>query len=202
MSDGQRKPTRIETTAKRRQQILEAAIMCFLETGYHQTGVRDIANRAGVSLGNLYNHFPGKHDVLVEIAALERAELAPFIDGLAQPRAPMKLLENFVKAYAKYLAVPENVILGLEITSEAIRKPDIARLFLANRNALVVALAKVLERGTDAGEMRGQLAPDETAQMIVELIEGSAYRSVLDKVPMRHLRSSLLDFILAAVRSD
>ncbi|AUR05796.1 TetR/AcrR family transcriptional regulator [Phaeobacter inhibens] len=202
MSDGQRKPTRIETTAKRRQQILEAAIMCFLETGYHQTGVRDIANRAGVSLGNLYNHFPGKHDVLVEIAALERAELAPYIDGLAQPRAPMKLLENFVKAYAKYLAVPENVILGLEITSEAIRKPDIARLFLANRNALVVALAKVLERGTDAGEMRGQLAPDETAQMIVELIEGSAYRSVLDKVPMRHLQSSLLDFILAAVRPD
>ncbi|UWR66583.1 TetR/AcrR family transcriptional regulator (plasmid) [Phaeobacter inhibens] len=202
MSDGQRKPTRIETTAKRRQQILEAAIMCFLETGYHQTGVRDIANRAGVSLGNLYNHFPGKHDVLVEIAALERTELAPFIDGLAQPRAPMKLLENFVKAYAKYLAVPENVILGLEITSEAIRKPDIARLFLANRNALVVALAKVLERGTNAGEMRGQLAPDDTAQMIVELIEGSAYRSVLDKVPMRHLRSSLLDFILAAVRPD
>ncbi|AUQ68460.1 TetR/AcrR family transcriptional regulator [Phaeobacter inhibens] len=202
MSDGQRKPTRIETAAKRRQQILEAAIMCFLETGYHQTGVRDIANRAGVSLGNLYNHFPGKHDVLVEIAALERAELAPFIDGLAQPRAPMKLLENFVKSYAKYLAVPENVILGLEITSEAIRKPDIARLFLANRNALVVALAKVLERGTNAGEMRGQLAPDDTAQMIVELIEGSAYRSVLDKVPMRHLRSSLLDFILAAVRPD
>ncbi|AXT36950.1 TetR/AcrR family transcriptional regulator (plasmid) [Phaeobacter sp. LSS9] len=200
MSDGPRKPTRIETTAKRRQQILEAAIMCFLETGYHQTGVRDIANRAGVSLGNLYNHFPGKHDVLVEIAALERAELVPFIDGLGQPRAPMTLLENFVKAYAKYLAVPENVILGLEITSEAIRKPDIARLFLDNRNALVTALTKVLERGTHAGDMRSQLAPNETAQMIVELIEGSAYRSVLDNVPMRQLRGSLLDFILAAVR--
>ncbi|KII15621.1 TetR family transcriptional regulator [Phaeobacter sp. S60] len=192
----------METTAKRRQQILEAAIMCFLETGYHQTGVRDIANRAGVSLGNLYNHFPGKHDVLVEIAALERAELVPFIDGLGQPRAPMTLLENFVKAYAKYLAVPENVILGLEITSEAIRKPDIARLFLDNRNALVTALTKVLERGTHAGDMRSQLAPKETAQMIVELIEGSAYRSVLDNVPMRQLRGSLLDFILAAVRPD
>ncbi|AHD11572.1 TetR/AcrR family transcriptional regulator [Phaeobacter gallaeciensis] len=202
MSDGQRKPTRIETTAKRRQQILEAAIMCFLETGYHQTGVRDIANRAGVSLGNLYNHFPGKHDVLVEIASLERAELVPFIDGLAQPRAPMKLLENFVRAYAKYLAVPENVILGLEITSEAIRKPDIARLFLDNRRELVVALAKILERGRNAGDMRSQLAPNETAQMIVELIEGSAYRSVLENVPMRQLRGSLLDFILAAVRSD
>ncbi|ATF20316.1 TetR/AcrR family transcriptional regulator [Phaeobacter gallaeciensis] len=202
MSDGQRKPTRIETTAKRRQQILEAAIMCFLETGYHQTGVRDIANRAGVSLGNLYNHFPGKHDVLVEIASLERAELVPFIDGLAQPRAPTKLLENFVRAYAKYLAVPENVILGLEITSEAIRKPDIARLFLNNRRELVVALAKILERGRNAGDMRSQLAPNETAQMIVELIEGSAYRSVLENVPMRQLRGSLLDFILAAVRPD
>lgn len=49
--------------AERRGRILEAAVMSFLENGYHQTGVRDIARRAGVSLGNLYNHFPGEHDV-------------------------------------------------------------------------------------------------------------------------------------------
>jgi AcrR family transcriptional regulator len=48
----------------RRAHILEAALMSLLEKGYHQTGVRDIAKRAGVSLGNLYNHFSGKHAVL------------------------------------------------------------------------------------------------------------------------------------------
>ncbi|MFS4583534.1 TetR/AcrR family transcriptional regulator [Phaeobacter sp. C3_T13_0] len=202
MSDSQRKPTRIETTAKRRKQILEAAIRCFLENGYHQTGIRDIATRAEVSLGNLYNHFPGKHDVLVEIAALEQRELEPFISALSKPRPPLKLLSNFVKAYAKYLAVPENVILGLEITGEAIRKPDIATLFLTNRNALVSALADVLTRGVNAGDMRQDLNPEDTAQMIVEVIEGSAYRSVLDDVPMRRIRVTLLDFITSAVRTS
>ena len=64
---------RSKAVARRREQILEAAVTCFIENGYHQTGVRDIARRAGISLGNLYNHFPGKHDVLAEIAALERA---------------------------------------------------------------------------------------------------------------------------------
>ncbi|MEK0165701.1 TetR/AcrR family transcriptional regulator [Phaeobacter sp. A36a-5a] len=202
MSDGKPKLTRTETTAKRRQQILEAAVRCFLETGYHQTGVRDIATRAGVSLGNLYNHFPGKHDVLVEIAALERQELSPFIDALTQARPPLKLLDSFVKSYAKYLAVPENVILGLEITSEAIRKPDIARLFLDNRNALIAALAKVIERGMSTDDMRRDLDPEGTAQMIVDLIEGSAYRSVLDRVPIRRMRANLQGFITAAVRAE
>ena len=65
--------------AKRRQHILEAAVMCILESGYHQTGVREIAKRAGVSLGNLYNHFSGKHEVLAEIAAVERKEMAPIL---------------------------------------------------------------------------------------------------------------------------
>jgi AcrR family transcriptional regulator len=50
---------------ERRLHILDAAIACLSEKGYHQTGMRDIAKRAEVSLGNLYNHFPGKHDMLV-----------------------------------------------------------------------------------------------------------------------------------------
>ena len=99
-----------KAAARRRDRILEAAIMCFLENGYHQTGVRDIASRAGVSLGNLYNHFPGKHDVLAEIAALERSELESFLELLAKSSPAPIVLEKFVTAYAKYLAAPETII--------------------------------------------------------------------------------------------
>ena len=118
MSDDTKKPESIreKATAKRRNQILEAAVMCFLERGYHQTGVRDIAARAGVSLGNLYNHFRGKHDVLVEIAILERREMEPFLKILNSDAPAPKVIRKFIKAYAKYLAAPENVILTLEIS--------------------------------------------------------------------------------------
>ncbi|WP_019296461.1 MULTISPECIES: TetR/AcrR family transcriptional regulator [unclassified Leisingera] len=190
---------REKAIAQRRAQILEAALECFLENGYHQTGVRDIAKKAGVSLGNLYNHFPGKHDVLAEIAALERLELAPFLKMLAGPAPAPKVLKKFVAAYAKYLADPDTVILTLEISGEAIRKPDIAAMFMDNREQLAAALTAVLERGIAEGGLRRLPDPGETAQLIIEVAEGSAYRCVLSKLPMRKVQKGLWDFVSAAV---
>ncbi|MES0827394.1 TetR/AcrR family transcriptional regulator [Ruegeria sp. SCP11] len=188
--------SRKRATAKRRNQILEAAVMCFLERGYHQTGVRDIAARAGVSLGNLYNHFRGKHDVLVEIAMLERRDLVQFLDILASGSPAPKVLKKFIRAYAKYLAAPENVILTLEITSEAIRQPDIAQLFVDNRAALTEALETVVVRGIKDGDLRSVPDPLQASQLIVEVLEGSAYRSVLSETPMTGIIGSVEDFVL------
>ena len=193
---------REKAAAQRRAKILEAALTCFLENGYHQTGVRDIAKRAGVSLGNLYNHFPGKHDVLVEIAALERADLEPFLKMLMKPGSPQAILEKFIKAYATYLAAPENVMLSIEISSEAVRKPDIGELFVTNREELVIALTSVIQRGIEAGGFRKGLNPNEASQLIIELIDASAYRSVLSEVAMRKILGGLKEFIFAAVRAS
>lgn len=201
MSTGEDKAAskRERAIAQRRAQILEAALACFLENGYHQTGVRDIAKKAGVSLGNLYNHFPGKHDVLAEIAALERLELAPFLKILTRPAPAPKVLKKFLAAYAKYLADPDTVILTLEISSEAIRKPDIAAMFMDNREQLGAALTEVLERGIAEGDLRRLPDPRETAQLIIEVTEGSAYRCVLSNVSMRKVTEGLWDFVSAAV---
>ncbi|MEM9760390.1 MAG: TetR/AcrR family transcriptional regulator [Pseudomonadota bacterium] len=187
---------------RRREQILQAALECFLEHGYHQTGVRDIAKCAGVSLGNLYNHFPGKHDVLAEIAAMERSDLAPFIRDLGRDRPAKRTLEKFLKAYARYLAQPENVILSIEIASEALRKPDIAALFLANREELVGTVAQVIERGVSAGEFATRLDAREAAQLIVELIEGTAYRSVLSEVRIAKLIGGLNSFVMSGLGAE
>jgi len=186
---------RDKTLAARRRKILEAAIGCFLENGYHQTGVRDIAKRANVSLGNLYNHFPGKHDVLVEIAQLEKDELQPFIKQLAKPGSATKVLKRFISSYAKYLAAPENVILSIEIASEAIRKPDIATLFLENRATLINALAEVLIRGYEENEFRKLRNPQEIARMFIGLIEDNAVNCMLTKVPMRKVLTDLQELV-------
>ena len=190
---------RDKALAARRRKILEAAVMCFLENGYHQTGVRDIATRAGVSLGNLYNHFPGKHDVLVEIADLERAEFEPFLKQLNKPGSVLKSFDRFVASYAKYLSAPENVILSIEITSEALRKEDLAALFLDNRQALIDALAQLLARGVQSGDFKPQTDSVEVAHMVLELIEGRAYHSVLDGTPMRKLQPGLEAFLRNAL---
>lgn len=48
----------------RRLEILRAAGREFRMRGYAETGMRDIAEAAALSPGNLYNYFKGKHEIL------------------------------------------------------------------------------------------------------------------------------------------
>jgi len=47
--------------------IEEAAKQLFIKQGFHATSTRNIAVRAGTSLGNLYNYYPTKEAILLSI---------------------------------------------------------------------------------------------------------------------------------------
>lgn len=49
------------------QRIIAAAYELFLEQGYHGTSVRQIAERAGLTLGGIYGHFNGKESIWVAV---------------------------------------------------------------------------------------------------------------------------------------
>ena len=161
--------------------------------------MRDIAARAGISLGNLYNHFPGKHDVLVELAALERDELNRFIKELAGPSAAPKVFERFVSSYARYFSAHENVILSIEISSEAIRQKDLGALFADNHQTLVTALENLLKRGAENDDFRLPAGARHTAEMVLDLIEGRAYHCVLSGASMRSLLPELKALLFSAI---
>ena len=59
-----KKPTKGEAT---RDAVENAAIDLFLEQGYHATTMRQIAERTGLALGGIYNHFAGKEEIFVGI---------------------------------------------------------------------------------------------------------------------------------------
>src|ERR1044072_863024 len=52
---------------KKKGGIERAAQALFIKQGYHATSMRDIASRADVSLGNLYNYYATKEDLLKSI---------------------------------------------------------------------------------------------------------------------------------------
>jgi TetR/AcrR family transcriptional regulator, mexJK operon transcriptional repressor len=49
------------------QAVMEAAYDLFLEQGYAATSMRQIADRAGLALGGIYNHFSGKEAIFSEL---------------------------------------------------------------------------------------------------------------------------------------
>lgn len=50
-----------------RQAVLEAAHQLFVEQGYAATSMRQIAEKAGLALGGIYNHFPTKDAIFSEV---------------------------------------------------------------------------------------------------------------------------------------
>jgi AcrR family transcriptional regulator len=73
--------TQEERSEKSRQQILDAALKLFSHKGYGATSVRDIAEEAGLSKGNVYHHFPDKETIF-------RALLDRYFQAMSQPEFP------------------------------------------------------------------------------------------------------------------
>jgi len=93
---------------QRRAQIVAAAIELFGRRGYHVTTMREVALRAKVSVGLIYQYVEDKEDVLflalVEVMDSYLRELPAALDGLADP------LERFRAAVQAYCRVIDRKI--------------------------------------------------------------------------------------------
>src|SRR3546814_2670290 len=54
--------------------VLEAALDCFVEFGFHGTSVRTIAAKASLSVPGLYHHYRSKQELLATLLGLSRSE--------------------------------------------------------------------------------------------------------------------------------
>jgi AcrR family transcriptional regulator len=59
-----------------RSDILVAAYDLFIEHGFHATSMRQIARRAGIALGGIYNHFNSKDELFTAVFL----ELHPYLE--------------------------------------------------------------------------------------------------------------------------
>ncbi len=79
------------------QRIVDAAYALFLEQGYHGTSMRQIAARAGITMGGIYNHFDGKESIW-EAVFMARHPYRTLVPLLAE--APGQTVAEFVRAAA------------------------------------------------------------------------------------------------------
>jgi AcrR family transcriptional regulator len=80
-----------DTTAQR---IMDAAVDCFFDRGFAGTTIREIASGADVPVGRIYEHYPSKHALLLEIVnagydGLISQTLAALADAADAPAAQL-----------------------------------------------------------------------------------------------------------------
>jgi AcrR family transcriptional regulator len=98
------RPSRVreEARALYRAAILDNAEEVFAEKGVSAARVQDIAERAGLAVGTIYNYFEQKEDVLY---ALLEERMAGFLEAFeARADDPSALVERLVQRVARLLA--------------------------------------------------------------------------------------------------
>lgn len=73
---------RDEKSERSRRMVLDAALKLFSRQGYRATTVREIADTAAVSTGNVYHHFPDKESIF-------RTLLDEYREIVISPRFPI-----------------------------------------------------------------------------------------------------------------
>ena len=85
-------PARIPT----KQRIEQAALQLFAAKGFEGTGIRDIADRAGLSTSALYHYMGSKDELLIAFMVESMTELTRVaqaaLDGVADPAARLAAL--------------------------------------------------------------------------------------------------------------
>ncbi|PWK90528.1 TetR family transcriptional regulator [Lentzea atacamensis] len=100
---GRRERKKLQT----RQSIADAALDLFLARGFDDVGVKEIADRADVSVTTLFKHFPSKEALLFdEDAEMESALVAAVRDRPAGQSIPQALKNHFVGAAAGHADHP------------------------------------------------------------------------------------------------
>ena len=95
-----------------RQTILDAAHSLFLEHGYAATSMRQIAGRAGLALGGIYNHFSGKDDIF-QALILDRhpyVQIFPLLKNV-----PGDSAEEFIRNAAVIIQADKDARAGLMV---------------------------------------------------------------------------------------
>ena len=117
--------------SERRERLLAAAERVFVELGYTEANMDDIAKHAGMSKKTLYRLFETKEALFTALVAARRAELANsvFVDPMSDVRAPELVLRDFLLGIVRFILAPRQAALYRLILTEVHRAPELARAF-------------------------------------------------------------------------
>ncbi|MET8851594.1 TetR family transcriptional regulator [Amycolatopsis sp. NPDC004625] len=125
--------------AQTRQALADAALALFLERGYDQVGVKEIADAADVSVTTLFKHFPSKEALVFDQDDDIEAALVQAVHG----RPPAHTIVDALREYMlRDIAFgPDEPFLRL-IESTPTLRDHARRMWMRHETALARAIAE------------------------------------------------------------
>jgi AcrR family transcriptional regulator len=173
-----------ERKTERREQILEGARRCFAEHGYEGATVVRLEREIGLSRGAIFNYFPSKEELFIELAVRDNARMSKLwiSDGLAAVvRAVVELDPAWLSVY-------------LELFRRVRNDPAFRARIDERQKEVAPANRARIEEGQRNGELRDDITAKELGTFVNLVLNGLALqRAGDDEIPSTELVLSLLD---------
>jgi AcrR family transcriptional regulator len=166
----------------RRDQILSAAMKCFVENGFHGSSMAELAKRAGMSVGHIYHYYESKDAIIEAIVDRDIEEAPGMLDAFSGADDLMAAMMDRLDETVERHLDRDRAALRLEMLAEAARNPRIAeKLHSADataRNRLIQALSGRLTN-LSPGEVADRV--EATAAIFQGLIVRAVHNPDLDR---------------------
>jgi AcrR family transcriptional regulator len=177
--------------------IRDAAVRLFAARGYAATGIRDVAEEAGITTAALYHHMGSKQDLLVTIMRDAMHELiASARAALAEAESPADQLQALARAHVIYNG--QN-LLAANVSDSEIRSldaPNRGRI-IKLRDTYEELWAGVIAQGVADGAF--QIDDQKLFRLsVIQMCNGISYwYSPAGSVPLPAIADRIAAFALA-----
>jgi AcrR family transcriptional regulator len=164
-----------EKRDSRRQQILDAALVCFSDDGFHQTGMADIVRQSGLSPGAVYLYFKSKDD-LIEALADDRHRQEAVLNSVAlgsgDPREALRaLIHGYVHRLTDPAGEPRRRV-SIHGWAEALRNDRVRAHVVEGIDMPRAMIVALIERAQHARLIRKDVSADAVARALIALFQG------------------------------
>jgi len=145
---------------RNRERVLEAAKAVF-SAGGPEASLEAVARLAGVGIGTLYRHFPTREALFEAVYRREVDQLADFADAL-KDEAPVEALRLWLRSNVELVATKKGMVKALALAAY-----NGSHLYAYSFERLTEAVGGLLERAVAAGDIRGDIGPEDLLRALV-----------------------------------
>jgi TetR/AcrR family transcriptional regulator, repressor for uid operon len=170
---------RTESSTDRREQIMQAAMVCFAKRGFHQTSMHDVSAEAGISVGLIYRYFANKEAVISAMADRHKKEIQDVLERAKQAPTLLESLEILFTAHCCESSPQIQSAFVVDLYAEASRNPQLADLVRDVLQTAMDGVTDVIARSPEAQNVAHGLSPREMSELIFAVARGMLMRDVL-----------------------
>jgi AcrR family transcriptional regulator len=173
--------------AARRQQILDAARICFLRNGFHTTSMQDVIAEAGLSVGAVYRYFKSKNDIVEAIAEQYASQVSDLLATLvADPdRSLADVMQGAVGVIDANIGPDGPMRLAVQVWAEALRDDRVGQIAEHVYSRLRSNFVTVARRAVETGQLSADTDPEATGAALFSLVIGYGLQKMLTGRPDR-----------------